>query len=70
MPARYADVQAASSLFKVAPGTIHYWASLYQVPSVPDPAWPKRRLYCLDALDAASRSQAAKRAARTRKNPH
>jgi len=66
-PARFADVKAAALLFRVAPGTIHYWVSLYRVPSVPDPMAPKRRLYSLDALDEANTAQAAKRAARNRK---
>jgi hypothetical protein len=48
-------------MFKVAPGTIRYWVSIYKVPSMRDPGHPTRRLYDLTALRSAAECQAAKR---------
>lgn len=57
----FADAQAAATMFKVAPGTIRYWVSIYKVPSTKDPTHPRRRLYDLTALSQAAQCQAAKR---------
>lgn len=57
----FADAQAAAVMFKVAPGTIRYWVSIYKVPSTKDPTHPRRRLYDLTALRQAAECQAAKR---------
>jgi hypothetical protein len=56
-------------MFGVAPGTIHYWASLYKVSSIPDPGHPRRRLYHLAQLQTAAQAQAAKRQARRKPTP-
>lgn len=64
----FADVKAAATHFKVAPGTIHYWVSLYKVSSMTDPIHPRRKLYSLAELEHASTTQAAKRAAREKKD--
>lgn len=66
----FADVKAAATHFKVAPGTIHYWVSMYKISSMADPRNPRRKLYSLQELEQASSAQAAKRAAREKKDLH